>query len=127
MRVPVDINGKGGDLMSQADIERVRNEPPQVFEPDEIIDVTSGPVSAARPDAKVRTTELVARGLDLLTGVGRLILRFLQDRNSAVQAFPRVASSAPIERNFQDRVVDRDDHSRQRGRRQRRCRHGRRL
>ncbi len=73
--------------MTQGEIERVREKPVEVLhseilEPDEIIEVESQPVSRTRPDAKVRMTEIVMRGLDLLTSVGRLVLRFLQEPNT---------------------------------------------
>ena len=104
--------------MVQANIERVEEQPvevlePEVLGPDEIIEVQAKPVSTTRPDAKVRTTEIVAKGLDLLTSLGRLVLRFLQepDASPGVSSPSRSPSSEP--------PVDRRATGRRGGRRRR--------
>ena len=85
--------------MTQNEIERVREQPVEVLEPDEIIEVESKPVAQKRPASSVRTTEVVSRGLDLLVSVGRLVLRILQERGagseSPISATSRSTSSSP--------------------------------
>lgn len=109
--------------MTRGDIERVQEEPveviqPEVLNPDEIIEVQSPPVSSSRPDTKVRTTEIVTRGLDLLTSLGRLVLRFLQtpDTGTGISS----SSDVPLDRTTRARGAP----SGQGGRRRRRYRGG---
>ena len=96
--------------MTQGKIERANARSqeitaPEVLEPDEIIEVEPRPVSTTRPDARVRTTEIVTRGLDLLTSLGRLALRFLQESDRMTESSPPVPdrSEPALERADTDR------------------------
>jgi hypothetical protein len=112
--------------MTQGDIERVREEPVEVIQlevldPDEIIEVQSQPISSSRPKAQVRTTEIVVRGLDLLTSLGRLVLRFLQTPDTGMEvSSSSPSSSVPLDRTTPARGAS----SGQGGRRRRRHRGG---
>jgi hypothetical protein len=93
--------------MTQGKIERVdtRSTAPGVLEPDEVIEVEPRPVSTTRPDVRVRATEIVTRGLDLLTSLGQLALRFLQESDRTRESAPPVParSGSALERADTDR------------------------
>lgn len=109
--------------MTQGDIERIREESaevlhPDVLEPDEIIEVESQPVSRTRPATKVRTTEIVTRGLDLLTSIGRLVLRFLQEPDADTRiSLPSVSRRSSVDRTTRDQGGSAEQGGRRRRRR----------
>jgi len=109
--------------MTQGDIEQVQKGAVEVLEPNEIIDVRSQSVSTTRPVDKVRTTEIVARGLDLLTSLGRLALRFLQESSTPVGVLSSSGSTSSEAVSGRG-DIDLRGSSRQDGRRRRRHRGG---